>query len=140
EDGIRYFHVTGVQTCALPMTKMNMYKVLSLGLLLSFTGSNLHETHAKVNPISFEIQDPVKPIIENGQAQVVPAFDTPKEWIRHDLWVETEFDTDGDGKKDRMHVSVTRPYQTESGDLKLHVIFETSTLYSGTARMVIGLF
>lgn len=117
-----------------------MYKVLSLGLLLSFTGSNLHETHAKVNPISFEIQDPVKPIIENGQAQVVPAFDTPKEWIRHDLWVETEFDTDGDGKKDRMHVSVTRPYQTESGDLKLPVIYETSPYYSGTARMVPGLF
>src|SRR5690606_2114908 len=67
-----------------------------------------------------------KPVIRDGQAQIVPAFDTPERWIRHDLWVETTFDTDGDGKPDRMHVAVTRPYQTESGQLKLPVIYETS--------------
>lgn len=44
------------------------------------------------------------PIIENGEAQVVEAFSDPSKWIRHDLWVETEFDSDGDGKLDRMHV------------------------------------
>ncbi len=76
-----------------------------------------------------------KPVIRDGQAQIVPAFDTPERWIRHDLWVETEFDTDGDGKPDRMHVAVTRPYQTESGQLKLPVIYETSPYYSGTAGL-----
>lgn len=74
------------------------------------------------------------PIIEDGQAQVIPEFEDPEQWIRHDLWVETTFDTDGDGKPDRMHVSVTRPAQTESGDLKLPVIYETSPYYAGTAR------
>lgn len=74
------------------------------------------------------------PVIENGQAQPIPEFEDPENWIRHDLWVETEFDTDGDGKPDRMHVSVTRPAQTEDGELKLPVIYETSPYYAGTAR------
>uniref|UniRef100_UPI0040475FBD hypothetical protein n=1 Tax=Roseivirga sp. TaxID=1964215 RepID=UPI0040475FBD len=26
---------------------------------------------------------------ENGEAQVVEAFKDPKNWLRHDLWVET---------------------------------------------------
>ena len=74
------------------------------------------------------------PVIEDGQAQTIPEFEDPENWIRHDLWVETEFDTDGDGKPDRMHVSVTRPAQTEGGGLKLPVIYETSPYYAGTAR------
>lgn len=74
----------------------------------------------------------VVPVIENGQAQEIPEFSDPETWMRHDLWVETEFDTDGDGKLDRMHVSVTRPAQTEEG-LKLPVIYETSPYYAGTA-------
>lgn len=74
------------------------------------------------------------PVIKDGQAQVIPEFENPDDWLRHDLWVETEFDTDGDGKADRMHVSVTRPKQTESGDLKLPVVYESSPYYAGTPR------
>ncbi|HXK00023.1 MAG TPA: Xaa-Pro dipeptidyl-peptidase [Gelidibacter sp.] len=79
------------------------------------------------------------PVIKDGEAQIVEAFNTPDQWIRHDLWVETEFDTDGDGKLDRMHVSVTRPYQTETEKLKLPVIYETSPYYSGVAADVKGI-
>jgi hypothetical protein len=39
-----------------------------------------------------------QPVFEDGQAQVVAAFADTAQWIRHDLWVETEFDTDGDGR------------------------------------------
>lgn len=78
------------------------------------------------------------PVFKDGQAQVVEAFDTPDKWIRHDLWVETAFDTDGDGKPDRMHVSVTRPYQTDTEKLKLPVIYETSPYYAGTAGLAEG--
>ncbi len=74
------------------------------------------------------------PLIEDGQAQEISEFSDPETWIRHDLWVETEFDSDGDGDPDRVHVSVTRPEQTESGDLKLPVIYETSPYYAGTAQ------
>lgn len=77
----------------------------------------------------------VTPIFENGEAQVVPEFEDPENWLRHDLWVETNFDTDGDQKPDRMHVSVTRPKQTETEGLKLPVIYESSPYYSGTAGL-----
>lgn len=82
----------------------------------------------------------VKPIFENGEAQIIPELKDSSLWIRHDLWVETEFDTDGDGKKDRMHVDVTRPKQTETEGLKLPVIYASSPYYAGTAGMAPGLF
>src|SRR5690606_31647503 len=80
------------------------------------------------------------PIFQNGEAQIVKAFEDPSQWIRHDLWVETSFDSDGDGRADRMHVSVTRPKQTETEGLKLPVIYETSPYYAGVAPNVEGLF
>lgn len=72
------------------------------------------------------------PVFENGEAQIVPAFEDSEKWVRHDLWVETEFDTDGDGKPDRMHVDVTRPYQTDNG-LKLPIVYISSPYFAGTA-------
>lgn len=75
----------------------------------------------------------VKPIFKDGEAQIVEGFKDQSKWIRHDLWVETEFDTDGDGDPDRMHVSVTRPEQTESEGLKLPVIYVTSPYFAGVA-------
>lgn len=83
---------------------------------------------------------PAAPVFKDGQAQVVPAFEDPEQWIRHDLWVETEFDTDGDGNPDRMHVSVTRPKQTETEGLKLPVIYISSPYFAGTAGFTDGLF
>ena len=85
-------------------------------------------------------QDKAKPIFKDGEAQIVEAFNTPDKWIRHDLFVETTFDTDGDGKLDRMHVSVTRPYQTETEGLKLPVIYVSSPYFAGVAPDVDGLF
>lgn len=82
----------------------------------------------------------VKPVFKYGEAQIVEAFNNPEEWIREDLWVETEFDTDGDGKLDRMHVDVTRPKQTETEGLKLPVVYESSPYYAGTAGLAKGLF
>jgi X-Pro dipeptidyl-peptidase len=74
-----------------------------------------------------------KPVFVNGMAQPVPAFQDSTKWIRQDLWVETDFDTDHDGKKDRVHVDVTRPAQTESG-LKVSIVYGSSPYYAGTAR------
>ncbi|MEE2886148.1 MAG: Xaa-Pro dipeptidyl-peptidase [Planctomycetota bacterium] len=74
-----------------------------------------------------------RPVFVDGQAQIVEAFNNRREWIQHDLWVETEFDTDGDGKADRVHVDVTRPVQTKTEGLKVAVIYESSPYYSGTS-------
>ncbi|MFK7741102.1 MAG: Xaa-Pro dipeptidyl-peptidase [Planctomycetota bacterium] len=71
------------------------------------------------------------PVFEDGQAQVVDAFRSRRDWVRHWLFVETDFDTDGDGRKDRMHVDVTRPKQTDTEGLKVPVVYETSPYFSG---------
>ncbi|MES2125265.1 MAG: CocE/NonD family hydrolase, partial [Gemmatimonadota bacterium] len=73
------------------------------------------------------------PVFVNGQAQIVPAFQDTSTWVRQELWVETEFDSDGDGKRDRMHVDVTRPGQTATEGLKVAVIFASSPYFSGTS-------
>ncbi len=74
-----------------------------------------------------------KPVFEDGQAQVVEAFENQRDWITHYLWVETEFDSDGDGMRDRMFVDVTRPKQTDSEGLKVPVVYETSPYFWGTS-------
>ena len=79
-----------------------------------------------------------QPIFKDGEAQIVPAFEDKDNWIRHDLWVETEFDSDGDGRPDRMHVGVTRPTQTDSENLKLPVIYVTSPYFAGVASLADG--
>ncbi len=72
------------------------------------------------------------PVFKDGEAQIVEGFKNEQNWLRHDLWVETEFDSDGDGRLDRVHVSVTRPAQTETERLKLPVVYETSPYFAGT--------
>lgn len=73
----------------------------------------------------------IGPVIVDGMTQVVPEFSDPDKWITHDLFVESEFDSDGDGKLDLIHMDVTRPAQTEDG-LKLPIIYETSPYFAGT--------
>ena len=72
------------------------------------------------------------PVFTNGQAQIVPGFQDPAQWIKQEFWVETDFDSDGDGKKDRMHAAVTRPRQTDTEGLKVAVVYESSPYFSGT--------
>ncbi|WP_299209230.1 Xaa-Pro dipeptidyl-peptidase [uncultured Dokdonia sp.] len=102
--------------------KKNINISFLLILLVSFTMACKQETGPKTTPI-----------FENGEAQIVPAFEDPESWIRHDLWVETDFNTDGDDKMDRMHVAVTRPQQTETEGLKLPVVYVSSPYFAGVA-------
>jgi X-Pro dipeptidyl-peptidase len=89
---------------------------------------------------SIKAQEKTVPVFKNGEAQIVEAFNNPEKWIQHDLWVETTFDSDGDGRLDRMHVDVTRPEQTDNEGLKLPVVYESSPYYAGTAGDAPGLF
>ncbi|WBU88856.1 Xaa-Pro dipeptidyl-peptidase [Cellulophaga omnivescoria] len=97
------------------------FKIIVSYLLLSLTSIGIAQTEKTL------------PVFKDGEAQIVEGFSDSNNWIRHDLFVETTFDTDGDGKLDRMHVSVTRPKQTETEDLKLPVILCSSPYYAGTA-------
>lgn len=93
-----------------------------------------------LSTFSLSAQEQAKPFFENGEAQIVPEFNIPEDWIREDLWVETNFDTDGDELPDRMHVAVTRPKQTETEGLKLPVVYESSPYFAGVAPDVEGAF
>ncbi|HSU14132.1 Xaa-Pro dipeptidyl-peptidase [Longimicrobium sp.] len=79
-------------------------------------------------------QNGAGPVFVNGMAQVVPAFADSTQWIRQNLWVETDFDSDRDGRNDRVHVDVTRPRQTETEGLKVPVVYGSSPYYAGVAR------
>ncbi|HVT11269.1 MAG TPA: Xaa-Pro dipeptidyl-peptidase [Fimbriimonadaceae bacterium] len=72
-----------------------------------------------------------KPMFADGQAQVVPAFSNPSDWIQENLWVETEFDSDHNGKKDRVYVDVWRQKQTKTEGLRVPVIYESSPYFAG---------
>jgi X-Pro dipeptidyl-peptidase len=74
------------------------------------------------------------PTFVNGMAQIVPAFQDSSTWIREELWVETSFDSDRDGKMDRVHVDVTRPRQTDTEGLEVSILYGSSPYYAGTAR------
>ncbi len=84
-------------------------------------------------PLCLSAQGSAQPVFKDGQAQIVPAFANPADWIREELWVETEFDSDGDGKNDRVHTAVVRPRQTNSEGLKVPVVYESSPYYSGVS-------
>ncbi len=73
------------------------------------------------------------PEFKDGQAQPVAAFSDQNSWIKEALWVETEFDSDQDGKKDRVFVDVTRQKQTETEGLKVPVLYHSSPYFAGTS-------
>ena len=92
----------------------------AIGLTMALSGF----THPKTQA--------AKPEFKDGQAQIVTAFSDSTMYVREHLWVETEFDSDNDGKKDRVHVDVTRQKQTETEGLKVPVIYESSPYFAGT--------
>ena len=73
---------------------------------------------------------PAVPTFVNGMSQAVFASGTAN-YVNEDLWVELDVDSDGDGKKDRVHTDVSRPTETNTDGLKVPVIFEDSPYYAG---------
>lgn len=102
-------------------TNTRITQLFLIGFLTCFFISTAQET------------DKVVPVFKDGEAQIIKEFEDSENWIRHDLWVETTFDTDGDGKLDRMHVSVARPKHTDTQGLKLPVVYVTSPYFAGVA-------
>jgi X-Pro dipeptidyl-peptidase len=101
--------------------------MLGFGLVLTLQSMSLPcEAFAQDAVVSTD----AKAVFVDGLAQVVEAF--KDDWVQHDLFVETEFDSDKDGKLDRVHVSVTRPKPTETQGLKVPVVYQSSPYYSGT--------
>jgi X-Pro dipeptidyl-peptidase len=116
--------------------KIGIAASLSVATLIVSLNEGIHAQNNDIKQETVEQATHVKvPVILNGEAQRITEFENPENWIKHDLWVETEFDSDGDGKLDRMHVDVTRPKQTETEGLKLPVIYESSPYFAGTSKI-----
>jgi hypothetical protein len=74
--------------------------------------------------------DPPAIVVSGGETQ--EAFDYTAA-IRERVWVDADFDSDGDGAKDRIAVDIMRPQGTETG-LKAPVIMDDSPYYSTLGR------
>src|SRR4051812_40847741 len=97
-----------------------MLSAITLGLLLSTA------TPAAAAPL------PTQPDFTGGEAQ--PVFPTTStSWINSDLYIESEVDSDFDGKKDLIHADVSRVAETDTAALKVPVVLEVSPYYAGTA-------
>jgi X-Pro dipeptidyl-peptidase len=66
------------------------------------------------------------PVVRDGMMQPVLEFADSAQIIRQSLWVETNFDSDRDGKLDRVHVQVTRPGAAERAGLKIPTLMLSS--------------
>ena len=66
------------------------------------------------------------PVVRDGMMQPVREFADTSQIIRQSLWVETNFDSDHDGKLDRVHVQVTRPGAAEAAGLKIPTLMLSS--------------
>src|SRR4051794_17203749 len=77
---------------------------------------------------------PAVPTFVNGLSQNVFSA-ASADWISGEVWVESSFDSDGDGKLDRLHADYTLPKETSTDGLKVPVIYEDSPYYGGTASV-----
>lgn len=115
--------------------KFTVHTTLILLLLIGF--SNCYAQNEQRIRGEFEtVQESEKsvPTFKDGLAQEVAGFKNSNDWIRNELWVETEFDSDGDGKKDRVHTDVVRQKQTDTEGLKVPVVYVSSPYFAGVSQ------
>src|SRR5689334_22362303 len=77
-------------------------------------------------PASGIVNGKLGPIVKDGMMQPVAEFADTSQIIRQSLWVETNYDSDRDGKLDRIHVQVTRPGAAEKAGLKVPILMLSS--------------
>ncbi|HEX2415898.1 MAG TPA: Xaa-Pro dipeptidyl-peptidase [Thermoleophilaceae bacterium] len=61
--------------------------------------------------------------VEDGQTQPQFAFEDA---IEQTVFVETELDSDADGRRDRVRIQISRPLETQTRGYKVPVVFEHS--------------
>ena len=75
---------------------------------------------------------PAVPTFVNGLSQAVFSAN-PADWYSGEVWIQAPFDSDKDGKSDRIHADFTAPSEVVTDGLKVPIIFEDSPYYAGTA-------
>ena len=74
----------------------------------------------------------VVPTFVDGLAQPVFSNDGAG-WVRGEVWVQTDVDSDGDGKPDRMHADYAVPGEAVAEGLKVPIVYEDSPYFAGLA-------
>lgn len=72
------------------------------------------------------------PVVKDGMMQPVMEFADSAQIIKQSLWVETNVDSDRNGKLDRVHVQVTRPGAAEKAGLKIPILLLSSPYIAPT--------
>ena len=104
-------------------------RAFTIGLATTLVGSLMAGA-----PAAQATPDPAVPTFVDGLAQ--PVFATAEaDWINSELWVESEIDSDHDGKLDRIHVDVSRPTETETDGLDVPVVYAGSPYYAGGSNV-----
>src|SRR5687768_18605267 len=81
----------------------------------------------EAQPAVAQVLPCAEPTFVDGLSQNV-FTSTSAQWVNGEAWVEAPFDSDADGKLDRIHIDITRPPETADPqcDYKAPVIFEDS--------------
>jgi X-Pro dipeptidyl-peptidase len=66
------------------------------------------------------------PIVRDGMLQPVTEYADTTQWVKERVWVETNFDSDHDGKPDRIHADIVRSTAAEKAGIKLPIIMLAS--------------
>ena len=82
--------------------------------------------------VSAPAPEPAVPTFVGGLSQAVFSANAA-DWYSGEVWVQAPFDSDNDGKRDRIHADFTAPREVVTDGLKVPVIFEDSPYYAGTA-------
>ncbi len=75
---------------------------------------------------AMETMGKLGPIIKDGMLMPVTEFADTAQMIKQRVWVETTFDSDRDGKRDRVHADIIRPGAAERAGLKVPIIMLAS--------------
>ncbi len=116
------------------MTATSLAAVVAPSPASALLGNLEAETEAETIDVATPTPapQPAVPTFVNGLAQAV--FSTnPADWHSGEVWVQAPFDSDKDGRLDRIHTDFTAPGEVLTDGLKVPVVFEDSPYYAGTA-------
>lgn len=120
-----FWQATGLPTVDADLTSAGQVYAATYRLLTTRTPSGLNFIdQLAMNGFYQNYQGP-KPLFFNGKAQAV--YD-PHQVIREVVWVESDLDSDQDGKRDMLAVTINRP----QSDKPLPVLFTANPYFHGT--------
>src|SRR6185436_21173447 len=112
-----------------PMRTLRLATIVSLTVLALGNTARAQRGGAPAGPAPVSgigADGKLHPVVKDGMMQPVLEFADSTQIIRQSLWVETNFDSDRDGKLDRVHVQVTRPGAAEKAGLKIPILMLSS--------------